>query len=419
MNKITTIGLILFLLMHLETVAQFSLTAELRPRGEYRHGFKTLFSDDDDPAFFVSQRTRLNADYKSERLALGISLQDVRVWGDVAQLSVSDKPLMVHQAWGEYRFNPVVSVKVGRQEISYDDQRIFGSVDWTQQGRSHDAALLRFLFANVKTDVGFAYNQEGEKLSGTILTLKNTYKTFQYFWSHYQINNFGLSVLVLNNGQQHEKSVDTTFKTVYSQTFGSRITYVSGGLNLNGAAYLQTGKNGADKELSAWYAAAEIGYKPFNGFVGTLGFEILSGKGQNDASATDKSFTPLYGTNHKFNGFMDYFYVGNHIGNVGLEDFYLNLAYTSGRSGFSVVPHLFRANGAVTDPVTGKEMDKGLGVELDVVYSFKMSDDAMLQAGYSQMFAQSALAVLKGGDDKVTQNWAWIMLTFKPVLFKN
>lgn len=419
MKKIYTIVLILMLLVSLESFGQFTVTAELRPRSEYRHGFKSLFSETDDAAFFVSQRTRLNGDYQSDRLSIGLSMQDVRVWGEVAQLSANDKPLMVHQAWGSYKFSPVLSLKVGRQEISYDDQRIFGAVDWIQQGRSHDAALLRFASGNWKADVGLAYNQEGEKLSGTILTLKNTYKALQYLWSHYQINGFGISVLVLNNGQQYERKSDTTFKTVYSQTIGTRLSFAKGSLFMNGAAYIQIGKNGFDKDLTAWYAAAEVGLKPFKGFVGTLGFEILSGTGQNDVSKTDKSFTPFYGTNHKFNGFMDYFYVGNHFNSVGLEDYYVTLAYASGKSSFSFVPHLFRSNAAVADVATGKSMNKNLGVEIDVVYSYKLSDDAVLQAGYSQMFAQATLAVLKGGDEKVTQNWAWVMLTFKPVLFKN
>jgi len=279
--------------------------------------------------------------------------------------------------------------------------------------------LLRFASGNWKADVGLAYNQEGEKLSGTILTLKNTYKALQYLWSHYQINGFGISVLVLNNGQQYERKSDTTFKTVYSQTIGTRLSYAKGNLFMNGAAYIQIGKNGFDKDLKAWYAAAEVGLKPFKGFGGTLGFEILSGTGQNDVSKTDKSFTPFYGTNHKFNGFMDYFYVGNHSNSVGLEDYYLTLAYASGKSSFSLVPHLFRSNAAVIDVATGKSLDKNLGVEIDVVYSYKLSDDAMLHAGYSQMFAHATLAVLKGGDEKVTQNWAWVMLSFKPVLFKN
>ena len=40
--------------------AQLDVNAVLRPRTEYRHGYKTLVGGSDDPAFFTSQRTRLN-----------------------------------------------------------------------------------------------------------------------------------------------------------------------------------------------------------------------------------------------------------------------------------------------------------------------------------------------------------------------
>jgi hypothetical protein len=56
------------------------------------------------------------------------------------------------------------------------------------------------------------------------------------------------------------------------------------------------------------------------------GYEYLSG---NSYNKTDKvyAFEPFYGTNHKFNGFMDYFYVGNHINSVGLHDAWLKYGY--------------------------------------------------------------------------------------------
>src|SRR5690625_5777295 len=72
-------------------IAQVTVDAELRPRFEYRHGYKTLFPDDVDPAIFVSQRTRLNGFYNDESLTFYLSLQDVRVWGDVPQLNLTDK----------------------------------------------------------------------------------------------------------------------------------------------------------------------------------------------------------------------------------------------------------------------------------------------------------------------------------------
>jgi hypothetical protein len=50
--------------------------------------------------------------------------------------------LMVHQAWGELFLTSKLSVKAGRQTISYDDQRLIGFSDWNQQARSNDALLI-------------------------------------------------------------------------------------------------------------------------------------------------------------------------------------------------------------------------------------------------------------------------------------
>jgi hypothetical protein len=36
------------------------------------------------------------------------------------------------------RLTEAFSMKLGRQEVIYDNSRIFGNVDWAQQGRSHD-----------------------------------------------------------------------------------------------------------------------------------------------------------------------------------------------------------------------------------------------------------------------------------------
>ncbi|MFV0539613.1 MAG: hypothetical protein ACK5MZ_00040 [Aestuariibaculum sp.] len=76
--------------------AQLTIDAELRPRFEYRHGYKSLFPDNAEPAAFVSQRTRLNTGFIKDKYSFYLSLQDVRVWGDAAQLS--ENSLAVHQA---------------------------------------------------------------------------------------------------------------------------------------------------------------------------------------------------------------------------------------------------------------------------------------------------------------------------------
>lgn len=38
----------------------------------------------------------------------------------------------------------------------------------------------------------------------------------------------------------------------------------------------------------------------------------------------------------------------------------------------------------------------------------------VLRMGYSEMFANASMEVVKGGSKNETSNWAWIMLIVKP-----
>ena len=142
-TKLQIAFLILAIALPSMASAQFVLSGELRPRAEYRHGFKSPATTDMDAAGFISQRSRLNVGYTNEKMKFGMSLQDVRVWGDVPQLNLSDNSFSLHEAWGEYFFTPALSLKLGRQELVYDDSRMLGNVDWAQQGRSHDIEIGR------------------------------------------------------------------------------------------------------------------------------------------------------------------------------------------------------------------------------------------------------------------------------------
>jgi len=76
------LSLIFFMCLHYWLQAQFKLSAELRPRVEIRHGYKTLANPSSEAAAFVSQRSRLNFEYSRKKYEIKLSLQDVRVWGD-------------------------------------------------------------------------------------------------------------------------------------------------------------------------------------------------------------------------------------------------------------------------------------------------------------------------------------------------
>jgi hypothetical protein len=79
---------ILIILTQTRLSAQFSLSAQVRVRGELRDGQGAPLPKGSKPAAFISQRSRLNAGFTGYRLKVGLSLQDVRVWGqDVSQIN--------------------------------------------------------------------------------------------------------------------------------------------------------------------------------------------------------------------------------------------------------------------------------------------------------------------------------------------
>ncbi len=397
-----------------KTYAQFTVDAQLRPRFEFRHGFKTLFPDNTDPAAFVSQRTRLNFNYKTEKLNLYLSGQDVRVWGDVPQLNVADENgFSLHQAWAEIELISNLNLKIGRQEIVYDDHRFFGNVDWAQQARSHDAALIKYEPNYLKLHLGAAYNQDKEALTGNFLTT-NTYKSFQYLWLHKDWEKLSASFLFLNNGLQYIDEADESKNdTRYSQTVGLHLKANAKKINFISNIYYQFGKDIADNDLSAYLISLEANYPAMENLNFALGAELQSGNDYGiPSNGKNNAFNPLYGTNHKFNGFMDYFYVGNHIDNVGLVDIYGNIKYSfNKKSNLNVGLHKFLAAAEVLN-----ESSKDLGFEIDLTTSYKLSDFVGVQAGYSQFFANDGIEIVKNNYDGNTNNWAWLMLTVDPVL---
>ena len=401
----------------------FEIGGQIRPRAEYRHGYKSLIGDDVDPAFIISQRTRLNMNYSSKQFNTVISLQDVRVWGDVTTANKSDlNGTMVHQAWGELFLTENFSLKAGRQSISYDDQRLFSSVEWQQQGRSHDALVVKYSpMKNISMHMGLAYNQSADKDTGNFYSVIN-YKALQYFWSHYEGEKLGISLLFVNNGfpQNIIENGKTVQKTRYSQTFGPYFTYKTGKLKANLAGYLQLGKTFKNIDKSAYFASTELVFSVTKQLSVGAGLQLLSGNSQVDPDTQDHEFATLYGTAHKFNGWMDYFYAGSFHKSVGLTDIYLPLVYKIKKLTAEFQLHYFSAAADVKnvdDPT--KAMDSGLGTEADFMLTYTFSPEISISGGYSQMFGTETLQVLKGGNRENTQNWAWVMFSFNPSFFKS
>ncbi|WP_248574877.1 alginate export family protein [Flavobacterium sp. H122] len=399
---------------------EFEVNLQLRPRYEYRNGFKELMKDGSYPSSFVSQRSRLDFNYRQEHLKVKLTLQNLRNWGDASTVTASDKNgTALFEAWAQYEIDSTWSIKVGRQVLSYDNQRIMGAIDWAQQAQSHDAALITFNTKKHQLHLGFALNTDSEKLYEELYT--TNYKNMQFAWYHKNFNKMNMSLLFLNNGYQYKEAVTDDLKLDYIQTFGSFMDYKNNKLDASLGIYGQTGKGKLINEktpVGAYYAGIAANYAFTEKFKAGLGYEYLSGKDQEDTSNKIKSFYPLFGTNHAFNGLMDYFYVGSFKNNVGLQDAYLKLNLNSNKWQFNLTPHLFYSAANVSDPAAAtKKMDNYLGTEIDFVTTFMFKKEITLSAGYSQMFGSDTLEVLKAGNKGYDNNWAWIMININPRIF--
>ena len=394
-------------------------------RAEYRHGYSTLDTANQDAAFFISQRVRIMSSFKIKKAEIYMSIQDVRTWGSTANLPIDNAGLLsVHEGWAAVQLSNKLNLKVGRQEIAYDEDRIFGSLDWAMQARRHDAALLKFYDSASSTTIhaGFAFNQDKEQLTGTIYTVPNNYKTFQYLYFNKSFGKIKTSFLFLNNGIQYTKPNTTPieYTAVFSQTFGPRLTFKEPGkkLSLSAAVYYQTGKNNQDRSLSAYDVLGELAFQFTKSLSVTGGFEILSGTDELGYDPTKtKSFNPLYGTNHRFNGYMDYFYVGNHINSVGLQDYYIKALINRPKVFYAASVHFFNAFADVSDDSqSGVVAPSRLGTELDITINYNISNGISMQSGYSQMFATKSMEYLKNvtNGSNQTNNWAYLMLMVRP-----
>ena len=404
------------------TSAQFTLDGQFKPRTEYRNGFGSIIPDAADPGYAVSTRIRLNTGYTFDSYQFYVSLQDVMVWGENRQILPDDQndSFAVFEAWANINLGKGWSTKLGRQVLSYDDQRIFGGLDWAQQARNHDAGLLKYKKDKFMMDVGLAFSQDFDNPTGfrSVGTAYNTagfftYKTMQYAYLKQQWANLSGSLLLLNNGFQNftgDADAQVADGTSNLQTLGTHLNYKKGSFGVALNAFIQTGERQNQVDVKgAYLLGLDLNYKATAKVGFGLGVEIISGN-DGDPGETG-AFFPLYGTNHKFNGFMDYFYVGNHANSIGLFDVHASAKFALGKKS-SLLVKVLNFSGEQELP----SGEKSLGTEVDLVFA-KQFNGYGLAIGYSQMFASDGMYELKGvteADAAGSQNWAWVQLTIKP-----
>lgn len=424
-RKFFFVGLLFLAPFIIEAQNSFDFSGQLMQRAELRNGYGQLIEEDRNPAFFIGQRARINAAYNHNGMKFYVSAQDIRIWGSASHVKLTDNFFSVYEAYFETALTETWKVRLGRQELNYDNARFLGNLDWAFQGRSHDLALLKYEKGDLKLHMGAAFNQPGQSLTAVPYTVGNHYKTAQMVHLEDKGKNFDWSFLFWNQGLEQQMYNDNgeiiERKTRFSQTFGLPVLrYRFQDFTLFGFYYHQLGRDANNKTINAFDTSAQISWlRPLSAEKShlqiTLGAEYLSGNDSNN-SDEERAFNPFYGTNHAHNGYMDYFYAGgrNNSG-LGLFDRFLRLKYQPSAINFwSLNAHSFESAGEY-NLLNGTTAEKYLGTELDFSTGLIINDALSLQVGYSQFFTSDGLKAIQNVENvKPVQNWAYVMLLFRP-----
>ena len=276
--------------------------------------------------------------------------------------------------------NEMVSIKAGRQVLTYDNHRYIGHVGWRQDRQTFDAISATISpIKDLKLNAAYLGQRnrifaEAADINSKDILLNGSYKT-----------SFGTAV-----GYGYLLEVDNNVDNSLD-TFGLRF---SGGTKVADIKVLYTAEfatqeneDGAAK-ADATYLFLEGG-AVISGITAKLGYEVL---GSDDAGY---GFSTPLATLHKFNGWADAFLL---TPEQGLVDLSVTLTGKVAGGKWLVSYHDFSADESSAD------IDD-LGSEIDLLYAKKFGKHYNSGIKY---------AVYSAGDIKVDTDklWAWVGLTF-------
>gem|GEM_PF-1891361 len=370
----------------------FSVTGQIRQRSE---------ADDkrtaaDSPQFHLL-RTRVNVSFQPDTdMDVVVQVQNSRLWGrqDPAKgrgtLDGSAQSIDFHQAYFavDNLFDIPLKLKVGRQEMVYGNQRLSGSVRWSNIGRTFNAGVASYHTGRVKVDLFTAKLVEGPTRS-TSQNLHSLYGTFKASDAH-KVDAFAL---LDNNTEKLPRGEDVGKSKLTRYTVG---TYLHGKLkpfDYELEATVQRGRTDVSDStprasIEASSLSGAFGYTLPRGVrIGALHTRLSGDKTPGDGTA--RTFNTLFATNHKFYGFMDYFPKTRSAN--GLQDMALTLSMKATKAvnlGLDLHHFALDHSASWTDATGRTRQRQALGQELDVTTKFKYNQHFTLGAGASFFFVE-------------------------------
>lgn len=311
-----------------------------------------------------------------------------------------------------------LSLKLGRQVLSYGDERLVGPLEWLNFSRTFDAVKLHYQAPTWWVD---AFTSSVVRIHESRFNLsdwadnndvRNQFFSGLYFSS--QVLPFQATDVYVF--QLHEESIALAGGTDFV-TYGTRMK--GDPAKLRGWDYTlefvgQAGNVGG-RALRAYAHHIEGGYNWLKAsWKPRLALEYSYGSGDSDPNDGQvNTFQNLFPTNHPPYGFMDTFSWQN-MHNMVLRlaaqphpkvkttlDFHSFWLATTGDA-------WYRANGTTRVRGINPNADSHAGCEVDFTVNAKLSQHLDMLVGYSHFFAGAYLADTGASDDA---DFAYLMLT--------
>lgn len=379
--------------------------AQYFARGELRDNLD-LDGASPDHTLGFEQRARLSLRASAkERVGALLELQDVRAWGSEPSTTTAVPSTGLHQGFVDLKPALWLDARIGRQELSYGEERLIGSLDWSQTARAFDGLFVRVAPVPQVTVDAFAMMLKPPAWLVADAGGGRFHNSGSYFgglYSRLRLGKGGADLYLLGLLEDPSTAAlgpqkDNNRFTVGARGFGSL-----GALALVSEAAFQTGTVSAAQETvvaGAFALKATYTFKSVWGSPYVLGeFSGASGDGA-PGDGTEHTFHQLFPTGHAHLGYLDYVGWQNVVAGHGAIG-----ARPWGAHVWLDVHHFrawapegawYAANGSVFLPGAAGRVSGNMGTELDLSATVPVFDNVSL-AGSVSVFLPGLEARARG-----------------------
>jgi len=324
--------------------------------------------------------------------------------GWIGQLGTEDEQVNVYQAYIQANdmLGYPVSMKVGRQEMSYGTELLIGDLDFFQYGLSFDAVKL--MYADQDLAIDMWWSKLVENITGPAWNPETDCDTDFYgiYGTYSGVEDMVIDAYLLYLRQAANWS-NGFVETDGQYTLGARVAGLLAwieGMEYNVEAAYQFGEDGMDNDYDAWMVDLLLSYAIEAEYDPTVFFGYTFSTGDGDPDDNDnETFMFPFTDYHSRWGYADLVGLGNlNVFKLGMtacpaEDWLLatQIVWMLTHEEEQIPPSL---GGGYTNATN----DDSIGQEFDISMVYNYTEDLQFELTYGHVFVDDWLDDVSGDD---------------------